>query len=62
MRTPPGYEEMIHEIAKVARKYGFSYRKDTLEDEPNVEVEDEHYCESIIQLQRHGKILKVESV
>ena len=32
MRTPPGYEKMILEIMKVASKYRFIYRDDTLKD------------------------------
>jgi len=43
MRIPSNYEEMICEIAKTAYKYGFCYRKDTLEHEASLIPDKEDY-------------------
>jgi len=55
MKTPPMYEKMITEIAKAVSKYGFSYRDDTLKDEPPLELGQEHHFDINIHITGYGK-------
>jgi hypothetical protein len=52
MRIPPGYEEMIREIAKTAGKYGFYLRDDALKDEIPIFPDSGHEFNVCVHLRR----------
>jgi hypothetical protein len=61
MRTPGGYAEMIEEIAKIAVRYRFSYRKDLLEDNPPRLPGTGHVFEATVYLSRDNDDFKEDA-